>query len=237
MLSTPRSWNTEARPAPAHTDTTPYCFSGAATAGASSGSSKSSVLWGLRPAAMSSYWVRMFSILASSSVPYFCASVRAAPGISVWTCTLKASSSSPMTRLSPMEARYARKASMGLSVVLRTMNTVSKVKVMSSSVRAAKSAPALVSPSAGGSMSWPRREESMPSRMVTKPMPPASTTPAFLSTGFWLTVSARASLAASMARTNVASRSAFSAANSAAAAPERRETVRIVPSAGFITAL
>ena len=40
--------------------------------------------------------------LASSRVPYFCASVRAAPGMSVWTWTLKASSSSPMTRLSPM---------------------------------------------------------------------------------------------------------------------------------------
>ena len=56
-------------------------------------------------AARSSAWVRMFSILASSRVPYFWASVRAAPGMSVWTWTLKQSSSSPMTRLSPMPFR------------------------------------------------------------------------------------------------------------------------------------
>ena len=48
---------------------------------------------------------RMFSIFASSSVPYFWDSVRAAPGMSVWTWTLKVSSSSPMTRLSPMLLR------------------------------------------------------------------------------------------------------------------------------------
>ena len=67
--------------------------------------SKSSVDWALRPAARSAAWVRIFSILASSSVPYFWASFRASPGVSVWTCTLKDSSSSPMTRLSPMLPR------------------------------------------------------------------------------------------------------------------------------------
>ena len=48
------------------------------------------MLWMCLPAARSSAWVRMFSILASSRVPYFWASVRAAPGMSVWTWTLKA---------------------------------------------------------------------------------------------------------------------------------------------------
>ena len=109
--STPRSRNTASRPSPAQTATKPYFFSGAACTGAlrrapasssASTASRSSVLWTCLPAARSSAWVRMFSILASSRVPYFWASVRAAPGVLVWTWTLKASSSSPMTRLSPM---------------------------------------------------------------------------------------------------------------------------------------
>ena len=91
----------------------------------SSTASRSSVLWACLPAASSSAWVRIFSILASSRVPYLAASVRAWPGISVCTWTLKASSSSPMTRLSPMPSRYARKGSMDTPSFLRTMNTVS----------------------------------------------------------------------------------------------------------------
>ncbi len=109
MPSAPKSLNTEAMPAPAHTATTPNFFSGGATAApfswASSSASicsRSSVLWACLPAASSSAWVRIFSIFASSRVPYFWASLRAAPGVSVWTWTLNASSSSPMTRLSPM---------------------------------------------------------------------------------------------------------------------------------------
>ena len=68
-------------------------------------------------------------------------------------------------------------------------------------------------------------------------MPPASTTPAFLSTGLRLTVSARASSPARIAASKVFSSPASFAAVSAAAAEARRETVRIVPSAGFMTAL
>ena len=112
MRSTPRSRKAVARPSPAHTAKKPYRFSAGAMAGSdsmrsssSSTASRSSVLWAFLPAATASYWVRMFSILASSSVPYFCASVRAQPGMSVCTCTLNASSSSPMTRQSPMELR------------------------------------------------------------------------------------------------------------------------------------
>ena len=52
-----------------------------------------------------SCWVRMFSMFAISSVPYFWDSVSAAPGMFVWTWTLKTSSSSVMTRLSPMLPR------------------------------------------------------------------------------------------------------------------------------------
>ncbi len=108
--STPRSLNTPAMPAPALTATTPYFFSGGATASprpssSASTCSRSSVDWAFLPAASSSAWVRMFSILASSRVPYFWASLRAAPGVSVWTWTLNESSSSPMTRLSPMPFR------------------------------------------------------------------------------------------------------------------------------------
>ena len=73
--------------------------------------------------------------------------------------------------------------------------------------------------------------------MTTKPMPPASTTPAFFSTGFWLMVSARASLARSMEDSRTYSKALFSSAARPARSPARRETVRTVPSAGFITAL
>ena len=111
--STPRSWNTAARPSPAQTERKPYFFSGGATtwppsgfpADSPSSISRSSTLWAFFPAATSSYWVRMFSIFASSKVPYFWPSVRALPGMLVWTWTLNASSSSPMTRLSPMLLR------------------------------------------------------------------------------------------------------------------------------------
>ena len=54
---------------------TPYCIGAldyARSIGALAVSiSRSSMLWVLRPAAMSSAWVRMFSILASSRMPYF----------------------------------------------------------------------------------------------------------------------------------------------------------------------
>ena len=62
-------------------------------------------------------------------------------------------------------------------------------------------------------------------------------TPAFLSTGFWFTVSARASLPALMAQSRQLSRLAPAFAASTAADAAMRETVRMVPSAGFMTAL
>ncbi len=68
-------------------------------------------------------------------------------------------------------------------------------------------------------------------------MPPASTTPAFFKTGFWLTVLFRASWPLAMVSVSTDSTASFSRAAAAAAAADRRETVRMVPSAGFITAL
>lgn len=76
----------------------------------------------------------------------------------------------------------------------------------------------------------------MACRTTTKPMPPASTTPAFFSTGFWWMVSARASRARSMAEARTYSKAVFSSAARPARSPARRETVSRVPSAGFITA-
>ena len=52
-----------------------------------------------------------------------------------------------------------------------------------------------------------------------------------------MTVSARASCALSMAQENMSSRSPPCSANSTAELVATRETVSIVPSAGFITAL
>ena len=125
------------------------------------------MLWTCLPAAKSSAWVRMFSILASSRVPYFWASFRALPGMLVWTWTLKASSSSPITRLSPMLLRYVRSGSSEISAMaLRTMNTVSKAKVMSSAAMVAKSAfSSLDSPASVSGMGSPRSSASMPSRI------------------------------------------------------------------------
>ena len=77
----------------------------------------------------------------------------------------------------------------------------------------------------------------MPSRITTKPMPPASTTPAFFSTGLRFTVSSSASSPALIAHSSALSRLAPAFAASTAAAAARRETVSMVPSAGFITAL
>ena len=69
-------------------------------------------------------------------------------------------------------------------------------------------------------------------------MPPASTTPAFFSTGFMSVVWASAVRPSSTARDRITSKSrSSSAAASAMRFAHRRETVRTVPSAGFITAL
>ncbi len=81
------------------------------------------------------------------------------------------------------------------------MNTVSKAKVISSAAMVSKSAlsagaDVLLATSGMGS---PRSSSSMPWRITRKPLPPASTTPAFFSTGFWLMVSARATWPSSMA--------------------------------------
>ncbi len=123
--------------------------------------------------------------------------------------------------------------------VLRTMNTVSKVKVISSSDKAPKSAPSLTGrpPSSSSGTGRPRSSSSIPWRMHKKPLPPASTTPAFFSTGFWLTVLARAAWPSAMAASSTASTLLCSWAASDALAAASRDTVRMVPSAGFITAL
>ena len=87
-----------------------------------------SVLLGCFPPSMSRACRRMFSILATSRSPYFWLSTRALPGMSVWTWTLKISSSSLMTRESPMLSRYRRRGSrFTLASRLRTTYTVSKM--------------------------------------------------------------------------------------------------------------
>ena len=120
---------------------------------------------------------------------------------------------------------------------MRTMNTVSKAKVMSSAGMAPKSAFSAWAGSSSAGISSPRTSFSIPWKISRKPAPPASTTPAFFSTGFWLTVSARASCPSWMAASSTASKQLSSRAAPAARAAARRDTVRMVPSAGFITAL
>ena len=203
-----------------------------------SSSSSSSAEMVLHPAAISSCWMRMFSILATSSVPYCCAALSASPGVSVWTCTLNMSSPSLMTMLSPIEFKYSRNGARSRATVLRTMKTVSNVKVMSSSPIVLKSALSRVSrASSKRGISSPRSAESMPLRMTTKPLPPASITPARLSTGFMLTVSLSVSSPWAMACSRTYSMSLRSSAACLARSAARRETVRMVPSAGFMTAL
>ena len=73
--------------------------------------------------------------------------------------------------------------------------------------------------------------------MTIKPCPPASTTPAFFRTGFRLTVFASASSPAAIALMKTSSSECCFFAAVVAASAARRETVRIVPSAGFMTAL
>ena len=88
-----------------------------------------------------------------------------------------------------------------------------------------------------GTYASPRSTARVASRMNTYPLPPASTTPARLSTGLRLTVSARASCADSMAQENMSSKSPPCSANSTAELVATRDTVSMVPSAGFMTAL
>ena len=82
---------------------------------------------------------------------------------------------------------------------LRTMNTVSKVKVISSSLRAEKSALLSAGSPVTSGIASPRRARSIPSRITKYPFPPASTTPAFFRTGFISMVWARVSWPARMA--------------------------------------
>lgn len=76
----------------------------------------------------------------------------------------------------------------------------------------------------------------IPSRISTKPWPPASTTPAFLRTGrsSGVVASAFAALSQAALKTAIASAPVF--AVRLALSEARRATVRIVPSVGFITA-
>jgi len=92
-------------------------------------------------------------------------------------------------------------------------------------------------PDAGATSSSPRKAASIPSSATTQPRPPASTTPAFFRTGFWLTVFAKATFASSKAAAWTTSKQVFFLAVFSALAAARRATVKIVPSAGFITAL
>ena len=75
----------------------------------------------------------------------------------------------------------------------------------------------------------------MPSNTSMMPWPPASTTPAFFSTGSRLGVSSRAFWPAARTSSHKAGTSVWVLASAASAA--RRVTVRMVPSVGFITAL
>ena len=137
-----------------------------------------------------------------------------------------------------MPFRNSRKGSREQETVLRTMKTVSKAKVISSAERAAKSALAAgAALSAISGMGSPRSSASIPSRIRRKPLPPASTTPAFFRTGFMSMVCSRAMRPSAMAAASTPSRPSPSAAASTARLAASRETVRMVPSVGFITAL
>ena len=89
--------------------------------------------------------------------------------------------------------------------------------------------------SAAGMMPSPWNTLPMPSKMIRMPWPPASTTPAFFSTGSRLGVSSRARWPADRTRSHSSSTSAMPLARASSEA--MRATVRMVPSVGFMTAL
>ena len=82
-----------------------------------------------------------------------------------------------------------------------------------------------------------RNTLSMPSKIRHRPWPPASTTPAFFSTGSSSGVSSRASAAPMQAASHTWMGSLPSSRASRARSLATRATVRMVPSVGFITAL
>ena len=84
-----------------------------------------------------------------------------------------------------MSFKIARRRPTLRALSLRSaINSVQYVNVMSSSRIASKFAAALAGCSTVRSLWMPRIASSIPSKIVIKPKPPASTTPAFSSTGF-----------------------------------------------------
>ncbi len=101
-------------------------------------------------------------------------------GVLVWTWTLKAVSSSPDDQAVPDAVEIGAE---GLQIHLRSVLAHDKygvkAKVMSSAGIATKSALSAGADSSSTGISSPRSSFSMPWRMSRKPVPPASTTPAF----------------------------------------------------------
>ena len=81
------------------------------------------------------------------------------------------------------------------------------------------------------------KTESIPSNITTKPLPPASTTPAFFRVGSRFGVSSRATFAPSNAALNTVRASPPALKDFFASSDATLATVRMVPSVGFITAL
>ena len=96
---------------------------------------------------------------------------------------------------------------------------------------------AAVSPAIPGTTPSPAKTCRIPFRMYTSPCPPASTTPAFFSTGSCSGVWASASSAYWMIRSHISSGSMVSVRAVRLFSAATLATVRMVPSVGFITAL
>ncbi len=181
-----------------------------------------------------SCWTFMSSALCVTSVPSPRRYANTSSGSSVWTWILSTSSERIAMTESPSRLSTSRTSSCGGRSGPRTSASVQNRYCSSSTAGYSTSAGAAGSDAPGPaptSTGTPCTKRRTPSSRLTKPLAPASTTPAFLRTGSCSGV--RESENRARSTTCVTSGTKSPASDSLAATAASRMTVRIVPSTGF----
>lgn len=183
----------------------------------------------------------ILSILMRLSEPSLCASSSTKPGLFVWMCTFTISSSSMTSLQSPFGSMTSlNRFTFTFVDFLSIINSVQYANlIFSVSMAACAVAEVVFLPLLSGrraSLSIGRG--TLPSKIFTKPAPPASDQrPLHLKTGRRFGVLSSAAFASSIACCMMRTISSSISADFTAEAAHSRATVRIVPSVGRITAL
>ena len=174
------------------------------------------------------------------SEPSLSASSSTKPGLFVWMCTFTISSSSMTSLQSPFGSMTSlNRFTFTFVDFLSIINSVQYANlIFSVSMAACAVAEVVFFTASFRSTSVPvDRAWYAPSKIFTKPAPPASTTPASFKTGRRFGVLSSAAFASSIACCMMRTISSSISADFTAEAAHSRATVRIVPSVGRITAL